>query len=82
MACGASHSGCILDDGSLYTWGKGRYGRLGHNDHEPQYRPKQVSFHVKLVKFDLTPIADQSIPSESPVKELLNACFGFEICRS
>ncbi len=43
VACGASHSGCILDDGTLYTWGKGRYGRLGHNDHEPQYRPKQVS---------------------------------------
>ena len=42
VACGSSHSACILDDGSLYTWGKGRYGRLGHNDHEPQYKPKQV----------------------------------------
>ena len=41
-ACGSSHSACILDDGSLYTWGKGRYGRLGHNDHDPQYKPKQV----------------------------------------
>ena len=42
-ACGSSHSACIVDDGSLYTWGKGRYGRLGHNDHDPQYKPKQVS---------------------------------------
>ena len=42
-ACGSSHSACILDDGTLYTWGKGRYGRLGHNDHDPQYKPKQVS---------------------------------------
>ena len=42
-ACGSSHSACILDDGSLYTWGKGRYGRLGHSDHEPQHKPKQVS---------------------------------------
>ena len=43
-ACGSSHSACILDDGSLYTWGKGRYGRLGHNDHENQSKPKQVNF--------------------------------------
>ena len=44
VACGSSHSACILDDGSLYTWGKGRrYGKLGHNDHETQFRPKQVS---------------------------------------
>ena len=40
--CGSSHSACITDDGNLYTWGKGRYGRLGHNDHETQYKPKQV----------------------------------------
>ena len=42
VACGSSHSACILDDGSMYTWGKGRYGRLGHNDHETQFKPKQV----------------------------------------
>ena len=42
VACGSSHSACTLDDGSMYTWGKGRYGRLGHNDHETQFRPKQV----------------------------------------
>ncbi len=41
-ACGSSHSACILEDGSLYTWGKGRYGRLGHNDHENSKLPKQV----------------------------------------
>jgi len=50
-ACGSSHSACILDDGSLYTWGKGRYGRLGHNDFENQVKPKQVS---KVVMYVLT----------------------------
>ena len=30
------------DTGELYTWGKGRYGRLGHGDSEDQLRPKLV----------------------------------------
>jgi len=49
-ACGSSHSACILDDGSLYTWGKGRYGRLGHNDFENQVKPKQVSELLGVVR--------------------------------
>lgn len=28
--------------GELYTWGKGRYGRLGHGDSEDQMKPKLV----------------------------------------
>lgn len=49
VECGSSHSACILDNGALYTWGKGRYGRLGHNDYETQYKPKQVKT-IKLPK--------------------------------
>ena len=41
-ACGSSHSACITAEGQLFTWGKGRYGRLGHNDHENQLKPKRV----------------------------------------
>jgi E3 ubiquitin-protein ligase HERC2 len=26
----------------LYTWGKGRYGRLGHGDSDDQLKPKLV----------------------------------------
>lgn len=26
----------------MYTWGKGRYGRLGHGDSEDQLKPKVV----------------------------------------
>ena len=78
-ACGSSHSACILDDGSLYTWGKGRYGRLGHNDHDPQYKPKQVScpvqdiiekMHLKISS--LLPIY-RSISSLVPIF-LANSC--------
>ena len=28
--------------GELYTWGKGRYGRLGHGDSDDQLKPKMV----------------------------------------
>lgn len=42
IACGGSHSACITSSGELYTWGKGRYGRLGHGDSEDQVLPKLV----------------------------------------
>ena len=42
IAAGGAHSACITSNGELYTWGKGRYGRLGHGDSEDQARPKMV----------------------------------------
>ena len=40
---GDSHAGAVSEDGRLYTWGNGRYGRLGHNNHEEtELRPKFV----------------------------------------
>jgi alpha-tubulin suppressor-like RCC1 family protein len=32
----------IVIVGELYTWGKGRYGRLGHGDSDDQLKPKLV----------------------------------------
>ncbi|KAG9492301.1 hypothetical protein GDO78_000687 [Eleutherodactylus coqui] len=42
IAAGGAHSACITAAGELYTWGKGRYGRLGHGDSEDQLKPKLV----------------------------------------
>ncbi|KAL1491483.1 hypothetical protein ABEB36_012074 [Hypothenemus hampei] len=42
IACGGAHSAAITASGHLYTWGKGRYGRLGHGDSEDQLKPKLV----------------------------------------
>ncbi|XP_045543165.1 E3 ubiquitin-protein ligase HERC2 isoform X2 [Salmo salar] len=42
VAAGGAHSACITASGELYTWGKGRYGRLGHGDSEDQLKPKLV----------------------------------------
>lgn len=44
VAAGGAHSACITATGELYTWGKGRYGRLGHGDSEDQLKPKPVCF--------------------------------------
>lgn len=43
VAAGGAHSACVTSAGDLYTWGKGRYGRLGHSDSEDQLKPKLVS---------------------------------------
>ncbi len=32
VAAGAINSAAITEDGSLYTWGKGALGRLGHGE--------------------------------------------------
>ena len=42
IAAGGAHSACITSLGELYTWGKGRYGRLGHGDSEDLTKPKLV----------------------------------------
>ncbi|CAH1128754.1 unnamed protein product [Ceutorhynchus assimilis] len=42
IASGGAHSAAITASGHLYTWGKGRYGRLGHGDSEDQLKPKLV----------------------------------------
>lgn len=45
IAAGGAHSACITASGELFTWGKGRYGRLGHGDSEDHLKPKLVSQH-------------------------------------
>ncbi|KAF7266968.1 hypothetical protein GWI33_019752 [Rhynchophorus ferrugineus] len=53
VACGGAHSAAITSSGHLYTWGKGRYGRLGHGDSEDQLRPKLVEALVGYKVIDV-----------------------------
>lgn len=32
LATGANYSAAVTEDGLLFTWGKGAYGRLGHGE--------------------------------------------------
>ena len=41
-ACGADHSAAVDEDGSLWTWGRGSEGRLGHGDAKSRDRPTRV----------------------------------------
>lgn len=45
ISCGGAHSAAISRSGKLYTWGRGRYGRLGHGNGDDYALPKLVTFY-------------------------------------
>jgi len=49
-ACGF-HTGCLSDNGEVFTWGEGKFGRLGHGNERNQYGPKLVE-EFKLRSLD------------------------------
>ena len=50
VACGAVHALALSDDGTVFSWGSGDYGRLGHKDqkdiHVPTALPGMVAREV------------------------------------
>ena len=42
VGCGGQHAAVLGADGSLYTWGHGGFGRLGHGDTLPCSLPRRV----------------------------------------
>ena len=45
---GYNHSMAICGEGKLYTFGRGSYGALGHNDGEKSHvEPKEVEFFTR-----------------------------------
>eukprot|EP00397_Hematodinium_sp_SG-2012_P020312 GEMP01020919.1.p1 GENE.GEMP01020919.1~~GEMP01020919.1.p1 ORF type:complete len:474 (+),score=60.21 GEMP01020919.1:541-1962(+) len=50
VECGASHTACITSEKTLFTWGNGWYGRLGHDSTINEYFPFQVALDVQAAK--------------------------------
>lgn len=44
VECGAFHTCVVTEDGSLYTWGRGRNGALGLGSYSDQYMPQRVPY--------------------------------------
>ena len=42
VACGHQHCAAIGGDGTVFTWGAGGYGRLGHKDQADVHEPKPL----------------------------------------
>lgn len=42
IAAGANHAAALTDDGQVYTWGCGGYGRLGHGSATDELSPRRV----------------------------------------
>ena len=42
VAAGNSHTAAVSSNGTLWTWGDGGGGRLGHADREPRQRPTRL----------------------------------------
>ena len=43
VAAGQAHTGCITEEGHMYTWGEGENGVLGHGDEHNWESPKIVN---------------------------------------
>ncbi|GAB66981.1 guanidine nucleotide exchange factor, partial [Plasmodium cynomolgi strain B] len=44
VCSGKSHSGCIDAENNVYTWGSGRYFKLGHGDDNDVLSPKRLDY--------------------------------------
>ncbi|XP_066574189.1 probable E3 ubiquitin-protein ligase HERC6 [Amia ocellicauda] len=42
VSCGDAHTAVLAKDGSVYTFGDGTYGQLGHNSTARELRPRKV----------------------------------------
>ena len=43
VSAGSRHTCAVTDQGHLYTWGAGAFGRLGHGDEESEFSPRRVT---------------------------------------
>jgi len=42
VAAGLHHTACVTAKGTLWTWGNGAFGKMGHGNKEPRQRPTRL----------------------------------------
>lgn len=40
--CGDTHTVCVTENGQVYSWGRGKFGALGHGTIDDIQQPKQI----------------------------------------
>ena len=50
VECGSQFSVALTRSGSVFTWGKGDYHRLGHGIDDHVRRPRKVSSFVSQIR--------------------------------
>eukprot|EP00742_Colponemidia_sp_Colp-10_P005454 GILJ01005829.1.p1 GENE.GILJ01005829.1~~GILJ01005829.1.p1 ORF type:complete len:443 (+),score=58.28 GILJ01005829.1:159-1331(+) len=55
VSCGNYHTAAISEEGQLFTWGRGEYGRLGHGNSSDGKTPEMVRF-FETVKHNGGPV--------------------------
>jgi RCC1-like G exchanging factor-like protein len=58
VKCGLNNSAVIVNDGSLFMWGKNKYGQIGTGDFKDVYFPLRVNIPASVKSIDLG--ADQT----------------------
>ena len=64
ICSGDWHSGAIADDGTLYTWGRGDCGQLGHADDKSRWIPTEME-NVTVVHPNMTLRRSKGAPKEA-----------------
>jgi len=59
VRCGLNSSGVMLDDGTLFVWGRNGYGNLGTGDGKDAMFPLRVNIPARVRKVDIGP--DQTL---------------------
>ena len=46
VACGWQHTLCLTQAGSVYSWGYGEEGQLGHGDADDSLKPREIAYFL------------------------------------
>ncbi|XP_078097118.1 serine/threonine-protein kinase Nek8-like [Mustelus asterias] len=53
VACGLQHVLCVSGEGKVFSWGNGKYGKLGLGNDDDHCSPKEVTFEEQIIIRDV-----------------------------